>query len=203
MDRAPFSFVRALDVHGCEVPGFFAELEQLAFFDIKIDAEDGKIACLDRFFDEGEAVQVLDRGFDAFELAAVPKRIGVFGADLGERACFGGLCDLNPLLDEAACARFVREEEGVNAAALTVAKHNDVFDFQVDDCELDRGADAMTTACGFKRRDEVAYVAYDEEIAGAGRRNEGGIDARIRASDDQSFRSLSAACEATIGCVFA
>jgi hypothetical protein len=88
-------------------------------------------------------------------------------------------------------ARAIIEGRG-HAAALGVAQHEDGLNLEMDNGELDGGADAVKTRRFLERRRQIGDVAHDEELAWAGVENGGGIDAAVGAGDHQRSGRLAA-----------
>ena len=82
-------------------------------------------------------------------------------------------------------------EQRVHGAALRMTAYNNVADFERFDGEFNGGGGGIGGArCG-RRRDDVADVFDDEQIAGFALRDQFGEHARIRTGNEQRVRILA------------
>ena len=77
------------------------------------------------------------------------------------------------------------------AAALGVAEHHQVLDFELGDGEFDGGRGAVKAGGGFVRRHQIGDVAHDEDLAGFEIEQPGRVDAAVAARDDHYFGRLA------------
>ena len=168
------------------------ENRKRARLDVEVRAVDVEFALVLAVGDEGERAQVSDRRLDALFFKRVELfRLGLelIGRDngepgliehrhpLGDEHCFG--------LDGGGLV-----ESGFDAAAVGVAENDDVLYAQVQNRELDAGADAVELAADFIRRNEIGDVTSDEEFAGHGVENRLRVDTAVAAGDHHDFGAL-------------
>lgn len=108
----------------------------------------------------------------------------------GENALARPLRDGHPFADELA-ARSGTAHQGVDAAALGVAEHNDVFDLERLHGEFQRGRHAGETAARLVGRYQVGHVTHDEYISGFRTHQQRRINAGVGTGNDRRLGALS------------
>ena len=121
------------------------------------------------------------RGLDA---AQPPLRLLPRGVDRR-------LADLHPTRNEILGLRRRSKNHRLDASALPVPEDDQTRNFQHPDPEFESSASAVVGGVRIVRRDERRDVADYEQFPGDRAEDHLGIDARIRARDDQRLRALS------------
>ena len=180
----------AVEAHGFGRPG-----AELAGVDLEMPAVEGEGAGLDAFADPGEGHEVVEREGDGPLLAGAGLVCGRGVGQFAEDTIAGLFGDGDPGADEleVVLGDAFAGQEGADAAAAGVADDDDVLDIEALDGELDVGADAGHDGLVAVGRDEVGDVADDEEVAGVGAHEHGGIDAGVAAGDDEGAGVLGLA----------
>ncbi len=147
---------------------------------------------LQALLDERESTQILERDQNAGHFTAAEPFLMPGLRHLLAHALRSALGHIDPGFDELGIHPLRHTlEQGLDAAALAMALHDDVLHVQRADGKLQRRADAVIAAAFFVGRHQVRHIADDEQIAGLAIEDDRWIDAGIGAGDHQGARALA------------
>ena len=156
--------------------------------DVVVPAVDIEFVVSEGFGDAGLGAQVDELGYDV--AADDGGQFGVFAVGrvggLAVREC--ALDVLEPAAGFGQVFKAFAVDGGFERSAVGVAAYDGVLYMQDVDGVLDGGGGAIDIVAG--DGNDVAGVAADEEVAGAGLENEVGDDAGIRTGDEEILRRL-------------
>lgn len=176
---------------------------ELTLLEIEVNADQVHLPRLDCFPNKGKALQIFERDFDGFHLGQSPFCFVVGIGMVTENFLASRIRDGHPLTDEAVPFFGCSRHERANPAALPVTQDDDVFDLQIDDGKFDGGAGSVEShRRGFTRGHKIRDVADDKEFARRSAGENGWIDTRVTAADQECFRRLPGRRELVIDRVF-
>jgi len=180
---------RAQLAKGEELLGFVVEGKNFAGFDLIDPGVELELVFGQGDGDGGMGLQGFDLHEDVFLDRGSEEGFAGELAVFGLHDAAGGFGVLLPVGDGWHFGDGGRVEHPFHGPAVRMAANDDVANLQGHDGEFDRGN--LAAAGGAVSRDQVAGVAEDEEIAGAGVGNEVGIDAGVGAGDEERLRLLA------------